>query len=40
LAGLLTDETLNHVSGGTTFHYPIRSNGDNPFVQAVLQAEK
>jgi len=36
----LSDEQLKSVSGGATFHYPIRSNGDNPFVQAVQLAEK
>jgi bacteriocin-like protein len=38
--GVLSDKKLNSVSGGATFHYPIRSNGDNPFVQAVQLAEK
>jgi hypothetical protein len=37
---ILTDEQLNSVPGGATFHCPIRSNGDNPFVQTVQLAEK
>jgi bacteriocin-like protein len=36
----LTDEEMDNVSGGATFHYPIRSNGDDPFVQVVVLAEK